>query len=80
MLTQISKLNEEKNELRDFIESKVDHSKLKQYTDELQDDVTVLKNEVKQKASKTDVSEMIRQSGSPEELGKDMQNVTQNVA
>ena len=47
MLTQISKLNEEKNELRDFIESKVDHSKLKQYTDELQDDVTVLKNDVK---------------------------------
>ena len=29
MLTQFSKLNEEKNELRDIIESKVDHSTLK---------------------------------------------------
>ena len=42
MLTQFSKLNEEKNEMRDIIECKVDHSKLKQFTDELQDDITVL--------------------------------------
>ena len=42
MLTQFSKLNEEKNELRDIIESKVDHSTLKQFSDELQDDITVL--------------------------------------
>ena len=42
MLTQFSKLNEEKNQMRDIIESKVDHSKLKSFTDELQDDITVL--------------------------------------
>ena len=42
MLTQFSKLNEEKNELREFIDAKVDHSKLKSFSDELRDDITVL--------------------------------------
>ena len=60
MLTQFSKLNEEKNEMREIMESKVDHSKLKQFADELQDDIAVLQKEVKQKVSTTDVTEILR--------------------
>ena len=47
MLTQFSKLNEEKNELKDLIVSKVDYSQLKALTDEMQDEITVLTNELK---------------------------------
>ena len=39
LLTQFSKLNEDKNELKEIVESKVDHSKLKLFTDELSDDI-----------------------------------------
>lgn len=73
MLTQISKLNEEKNEIREIVDSKVDHSKLKQFIDELQDDVVVLQKEIKSKVSKTDVTDIIRQGGSnSEEITSDM--------
>lgn len=47
MLTQFSKLNEEKNELKDLLVSKVDYSQLKALNDEMQDEITVLTNELK---------------------------------
>ena len=48
-------------------------------TDELTDDITVLKNELNQRMTKAEASDLIRQGGSPEELFGDMQNITQNM-
>lgn len=80
MLTQFSNLNEEKNKIREIIDSKVDHSKLKQFADELSDDITVLKNDLVQKTSKTDVTELISKGGSPDDIMSDMQQITGNVS
>ena len=59
LLTQFSKLNEDKNDLKELVESKVDHSKLKGFFDELQDDIIVLKNELKKRMTHSDVTELI---------------------
>lgn len=80
LLTQFSKLNEEKNELRDVIEAKVDHSRLKATINEINDEITVLTNEIGQRIKKSEVTDLIQKGGSPEELSSDMQNITQNVA
>ena len=60
LLTQFSKLNEEKNELKDLIESKVDHSRLKASIDELNDEITVLTNELGLRIKKTEATELIK--------------------
>ena len=79
MLTQISNLNEEKNQIKEQLDSKVEFSRMKGLTDELTDDITVLKNELKQRLTKVEVSELINQGGSPNELFGDMQNITLNM-
>lgn len=72
LLTQFSKLNEEKNEMREVIDAKVDHSRLKTTVDELNDELTVLSNEVGKRIKKTEVTELIKKGGNPEELATDM--------
>ena len=72
MLTQISNLNEEKNQIKEQLDSKVEFSRLKGLTDELTDDITVLKNELKQKLTKAEITDLINQGGSPNELFGDM--------
>ena len=79
MLTQISNLNEEKNQIKEQLDSKVEFSRMKGLTDELTDDITVLKNELKQRLTKVEVSDLINQGGSPNELFGDMQNITLNM-
>ena len=79
MLTQISNLNEEKNQIKEQLDSKVEFSRLKGLTDELTDDITVLKNELKQKLTKAETTDLINQGGSPNELFGDMQNITLNM-
>lgn len=81
VLTQLTKLNEEKDQLKEIINAKVDHSKLKSYTDELKDDLTVLQHEIKTRVTHTDVTDLLCKSGaSPTELSTDMQNITKSIA
>ena len=79
MLTQISNLNEEKNQIKEQLDSKVEFSRLKGLTDELTDDIIVLKNDLKQRLTKSEVTDLINQGGSPNELFGDMQNITLNM-
>ena len=72
MLTQISNLNEEKNQIKEQLDSKVEFSRLKGLTDELTDDIVVLKNDIKQRLTKAETTELINQGGSPNELFGDM--------
>ena len=72
MLTQISNLNEEKNQIKEQLDSKVEFSRLKGLTDELTDDIVVLKNDIKQRLTKAETTELINQGGNPNELFGDM--------
>eukprot|EP00353_Schmidingerella_taraikaensis_P010564 CAMPEP_0185589804 /NCGR_PEP_ID=MMETSP0434-20130131/58387_1 /TAXON_ID=626734 ORGANISM="Favella taraikaensis, Strain Fe Narragansett Bay" /NCGR_SAMPLE_ID=MMETSP0434 /ASSEMBLY_ACC=CAM_ASM_000379 /LENGTH=69 /DNA_ID=CAMNT_0028213499 /DNA_START=716 /DNA_END=925 /DNA_ORIENTATION=+ len=69
-------MNEEKNELNELINSKVDHSKLKSFADELGDDIKLLQNELKGRLTKVEVTDLISKGGSSEEISADMQNIT----
>jgi len=80
LLTQLSRLNEEKNEMKQAIEAKVDHSRLKTLADELKDDVNMLTNELKARVTRNDVTELIKKGGTPSELCSDITNITANVA
>ena len=72
MLTQISNLNEEKNQIKEQLDSKVEFSRMKGLTDELTDDIVVLKNDIKQRLTKAETTELINQGGNPNELFGDM--------
>ena len=75
-LTQLTKMNEEKNEMLEIMNTKVDYSKLKTFLDELKEDQTVISNEVKARPTKSEVTELILKGGTPDEIGADMQNIT----
>ena len=54
------------------MDSKVEFSRMKGLTDELTDDIVVLKNDIKQRLTKAETTELINQGGSPNELFGDM--------
>lgn len=39
-----------------------------------------MQNELRSRATKSDVAEMVYKGGSPDELSSDMQNITKNMA